>query len=67
MTNAHDTTDYTTIRDLTHIRIARDLLLSVQPAVIGIDGKALGDIKRQLSAWLIEIENRRTAPESETP
>lgn len=59
--------DYTTIRDLTHLRIAHDLLRSVQPAAIGIDGAKLGDIKRQLNAWIIEIENKRTAVESETP
>lgn len=56
--------DYTTIHDHTHLCIAYDLLRSVQPAAIGIDGAKLGDIKRQLRAWIIEIENRQ--PESES-
>lgn len=59
-------TTYTTIRDLTHLRIANDLLRSVQPEALGIEPAHLGLIRRQLNAWIIEIENKR-AVERETP
>lgn len=52
--------EYTQIANLTRLRTAEEILHKVLPNS-GIDGKALGDIRRQIKQWIIDIENARAA------